>query len=338
MVEVQQNLGNCLALSAVGGILEVFATAILAYPDAQAKEGNQWTNRTLRVCLVTNILFQILASLVGNLFAPWFGPVSIVGPTFLSAQLVANMIIYGYLLGLESFTKDMRIGTAVIVTAAILLPTVGPAVQEEQNVQDLLQTWYSYVWNIVLIAAMGVTAILLILKVMNNNIPLMMYATLLTARATSFTINLSYSKVFTLDPSTRGLVFSVVLKIVSGAVMTGAIVVQSTTVQQNKFVPLNATCIIAVNALTGIIIWEDWRVVESWLGYATVFVQLIIGNYLLVRENSIRVCCPVVPWNAHHSLLTTFFLFLSRPQYSTHILSWEKLTYLHRGTNDTDEC
>ena len=74
----------------------------------------------------------------------------------------------------------------------------------------------------------------------------------------------------------------------------GAIVVQSTTVQQNTFVPLNATCIITVNALTGIIIWEDWRVVQNWLGYCTVFVQLIIGNYLLVRTYKYHVirCVP----------------------------------------------
>ena len=290
MVQIKQNLGICIGLSALGGILEVFATAILAYPDAQAKEGNHWTARTLRCCLLANVVLQVLASIIGNLFAPWFGPVSIVGPTFLSAQLVGNMIIYGSLLGLECFTKDMRIGTAVIVTAAILLPVVGPGVLEYENVRDLLQTWYSIVLNIFLIAAMVITAILLVLKVLKR-IQLMetsktlLYATLLTARATSFTINLSYSKVFVLDPSTTGLIVSIILKILSGAVMTGAIVVQSTSVKQNTFVPLNATCIITVNAIAGIILWEDWRVVESWLGYATVFIQLIIGNYLLVSKS-----------------------------------------------------
>mmetsp|Transcript_1007 Transcript_1007/g.1409 ORF Transcript_1007/g.1409 Transcript_1007/m.1409 type:complete len:564 (+) Transcript_1007:132-1823(+) len=287
MVEVTQNIGLCIILSAVGGILEVIATAILAYPDAKAKEGNKWNVRTLRLCLVGNIFFQLLASLIGNLFAPWFGPVSIVGPTFLSAQLVANMVIYGYLLGLESFTKDMKIGTSVIVTAAILLPVVGPGVQENQNVQDLMMTYYAVPYNILLVASMCISAFLLLLKHLNK-ISLqtkgLIIAVLLIARSTSFTVNLSYSKVFTLDPPLAGMIISAVLKVLSGAIMTGAIVMQSTSVEQNTFVPLNATCIIAVNAITGILLWEDWRVVKNWLGYATVFVQLVIGNYLLLGE------------------------------------------------------
>jgi len=265
----------------------VIATAILAYPDAQAKEGNKWTDRTLRLCLVGNIFFQVLASIIGNLFAPWFGPVSIVGPIFLSAQLVANMVIYGYLLGLECFTKDMKIGTSVIVTAAILLPIVGPTVQEDQEVTKLMQTWYSILFNILLVAGMCFAGFLLLLKYFNKvslRRQSSIIGVLLLARSTSFTINLSYSKVFTLSPPIAGMVISVILKVLSGAIMTGSIIMQSTSVEQNTFVPLNATCIILVNAITGIIIWEDWRVVANWLGYATVFVQLVVGNYLLLGE------------------------------------------------------
>jgi hypothetical protein len=36
-----------------------------------------------------------------------------------------------------------------------------------------------------------------------------------------------------------------------------------------------------MNAATGIIIWEDWKVVGSWTGYASVFVLLLLGVYLL---------------------------------------------------------
>mmetsp|Transcript_25236 Transcript_25236/g.38850 ORF Transcript_25236/g.38850 Transcript_25236/m.38850 type:complete len:529 (+) Transcript_25236:64-1650(+) len=287
MVKVPQNIALCVVLSAIGGILEVIATAILAYPDAQAKEGNKWTDRTLRLCLVGNLFFQILASIIGNLFAPWFGPVSIVGPIFLSAQLVANMVIYGYLLGLECFTKDMKIGTGVIVTAAILLPIVGPTVQEDQEVQKLMQTWYSIIFNILLVAGMCFAGFLLLLKYFNKvglSRQSAILGVLLLARSTSFTINLSYSKVFTLSPPIAGMIIAAILKVLSGAIMTGSIVMQSTSVEQNTFVPLNATCIILVNAITGIIVWEDWRVVASWLGYVTVFVQLVIGNYLLLGE------------------------------------------------------
>jgi len=36
-----------------------------------------------------------------------------------------------------------------------------------------------------------------------------------------------------------------------------------------------------MNALSGVIIWEDWRVVHSWTGYGSVFVLLLLGVYLL---------------------------------------------------------
>jgi hypothetical protein len=53
-------------------------------------------------------------------------------------------------------------------------------------------------------------------------------------------------------------------------------------VEQSKFVPLNATLIILVNAVTGIIIWEDWRVVQSWIGTVVSFALLGIGCDLLL--------------------------------------------------------
>jgi len=36
-----------------------------------------------------------------------------------------------------------------------------------------------------------------------------------------------------------------------------------------------------MNALTGIIIWEDWKVVQSWTGYGCIFFLLFNGVYLL---------------------------------------------------------
>lgn len=64
-------------------------------------------------------------------------------------------------------------------------------------------------------------------------------------------------------------------------ILVYATVLQATTVSQAKFVPVSVGTKIAANALTGIIIWEDWRVVSSWIGYLCVFLYLLLGNYLL---------------------------------------------------------
>ena len=58
-------------------------------------------------------------------------------------------------------------------------------------------------------------------------------------------------------------------------------------VTQSKFVPLNATAIILVNAITGVIIWQDWRVISSWTGYICVFLLLALGCDLLLSSSNL---------------------------------------------------
>jgi hypothetical protein len=49
-------------------------------------------------------------------------------------------------------------------------------------------------------------------------------------------------------------------------------------------VPLNAAIIIFINAITGIIIWEDGQVIQSWIGYVCVFLLLALGCGLLLGD------------------------------------------------------
>lgn len=89
---------------------QVFATAVLAYPAARILEGHHWSDWALKGCLALNIVLQIVASLSGNLFATWFGPVSVVAPVFFAAQLLANLVVYWIALGLEAFSHEMQSG------------------------------------------------------------------------------------------------------------------------------------------------------------------------------------------------------------------------------------
>ena len=131
MPDIAQSLPICILLSALGGAVEVAATAVLAYREAdERRTGNEWRKLAQSLALGCNVALQLVSSIVGNLFATWYGPISIVGPIFLSSQLLANMLVFGWLLGLESFNKDMRIGTYVVVTAVVLLPIVGPTAQD----------------------------------------------------------------------------------------------------------------------------------------------------------------------------------------------------------------
>lgn len=158
------------------------------------------------------------------------------------------MLIFGVLLGLEYFDRIMCVGTYVITVGTILLCTsVGPGIQNGQDIGELLGHFYALSWFLLLLVGMAVSTMLLLQRVHEENKQIII---LLIARSTSYTLNLTVSRAFLLNPSYFILIAFLIIKVVSGAIYTYAIVVQSTTVTQSKFVPLNATTIILVNAIT----------------------------------------------------------------------------------------
>lgn len=213
------------------------------------------------------------------------------GPVFFAAQLIGNLIIFWIALGLESFTKEMQIGTYIVVIAVALLLRVGPGVQEDQVFEDLITKPWAAAWSIVLMVSMVITAIPLIPGVYDvaKFDAWKRYAILLTVRGTAFAINLTTGRALILKAPRVWIIVSVIIKVISGAICTRAIVIQSTAVEQASFVPLNAVMTLFVNALTGIIIWEDWRVVGDWIGYIVYFCFLSLAV----------VCC----WAIYHSCL-----------------------------------
>jgi hypothetical protein len=277
---LQQSLPVCCSLAALGGILEVGATAVTAVPAVREKEGIEMKWWTYLMALAGNIGLQAIGSLLSHLIAPWFGPVSIVVPFFYSATLLSNMFVFGVLLG-EEFTKNMKVGTYVIVVAVILLPVVGPNIQEDQDVGTLFRHWYASLWFIMLLAASGITGVLLALDISKYSMK-KRTVVLLIARGASLSTNLTVSRSFILGLSHPVLVLFIIIKLLSGFVYTYAVLIQSRVVEQATFVPLNAITVVIANAVTGIIIWEDWRVVQSWYGYFCVFVLLGLGCDLLL--------------------------------------------------------
>lgn len=287
----------------------------MAYPASKSAEGYQWSDKQLKACLAANILLQILASLSGNLFATWFGPVAIgesfakllrgkkecfvrppetthctalllVGPIFFAAQLLANLVVFWIVLGLEAFSREMQIGTYVIVVSVILLIVNGPQPQDygDKTFGNLIMEPYALAWACILLGAMLCTGTVLLVFDLHKQLAWFNYLVLLVSRASAFSLNLSTGKALILEINNFWFVLTIVIKVVSGAIYTKAIVVQSTAVEQKVFVPINAATIILTNALTGLIIWEDWRVVQDWIGYVCVFFLLALGCGLLLGD------------------------------------------------------
>merc|ERR1711862_36431 len=77
------------------------------------------------------------------------------------------------------------------------------------------------------------------------------------------------------------LVATVAVFVIMAYMQMIAILQQGTTVRQSTFIPTNTMATILLNAVFGLIVWEDWKVVQSWLGYTLVLLQIVLGNYQL---------------------------------------------------------
>lgn len=289
VLHVEQSLPICMALAAIGGFLEVAATAVTAMPQVRERQtGHPVKPRIRWLCIGGNVFLQTISGFFSALFATWYGPVSIVVPFFYSSTLLCNMIVFGLLLG-ETLSKNMRVGTNVIILATILLPVVGPDVVPEQTFSYLISKWYSVLWFFVLAMVTVVTGGILISHAgpspdcifQKHYSKQQRTIVLLFCRAASISIDLTVSRCLVLLVPNK-VVFTalVITKLISGNLYTYAIVIQSYAVQQSEFVPLNATMIILINAITGILVWDDHP--KSWYGYVCAFCLLGIGCDLLL--------------------------------------------------------
>jgi len=295
---VNQNLGIATILAVLAGVLNVIAVAVVVIANNRTKAGQKGKEEVglLSQCcqifvVIANLFFQLMNS-IAAVGAALYGPVSIVVPVILSSQLVFNMVMFGPLLRIEKFPKEVRAGTYTVVIAAILLPVVGPTVQENQDIMELIAQPRS----VILIIINGTIILLAFpLMILENNrfarvkasdsyvgdeYSTLSFITNVLTQSISQVIQSTAAKMFALV-TVPALATAVVVFAILTFTQSVAILQQGTTVKQSTFIPMNTMATIFLNAVFGIIIWEDWKVVQSWIGYSLVLLQVVLGNYLL---------------------------------------------------------
>lgn len=103
---------------------------------------------------------------------------------------------------------------------------------------------------------------------------------LVTAQVTSAVIGTSTGKVFA--SATGGLLAAALgLTVVTAAVNVVSLMLAAVHVNQGIFVPLQTCATLATNMVTGLIVWEDGRVIELWVAYVSLYLLMALGIYLL---------------------------------------------------------
>lgn len=265
----------CILLAFIGGIVSMLSSNVIAYPAFLAKLNDRkyhvWVERVL---LVFSILFS-LGSVGIFVLATGFGPVSIAMPIMNGTTLFTNMLFQN-VVGMKIYTKPMMMGTLVLVCAISCLIDVGPTVQKYENVIALVSTVQSIVYISLLVLLMIGSVLVLYAKETSSGMRVFLYALVVSS---SNVIDASVGKLF---QSTSGIAFyiMVILYFILGAINVFYSAKAPFNVDLSVYMPVMYCLNLSLNCVMGFIIWEDGRVITSWIAYIMVYVLILCGVYL----------------------------------------------------------
>ena len=107
-----------------------------------------------------------------------------------------------------------------------------------------------------------------------------------TAQVTSAVVGTSSSKMFA---KTDGafLYTLIALSLIFAGVNVVSLILAATAVDQGVFVPMQTCATLVTNMITGLIVWQDWKVIEYPSVYAIVHLIMLLGIWLLAPEDQL---------------------------------------------------
>lgn len=331
---IAQNLSVCVGLSILAGFLRVVATMVLAYPEHldnleqdqihQDLLNTSMTPTTTRrrsnrskICYIGTHIFLISAAALVSMVATFFGPVSIAVPVLMGSQLLLNVIAMGLVLKMRTFDKSQQVGTFVVFLSVLSLMDIGPDVQDGQDILLMLESTPAQLWTYAVGLSMLLSACWVIPFVIDKQRqsesgdggtssvgsqqqPAMVWI-LTIGSATSNVSMATLGKMLSLLTGGR-FYFVALLCGITGILGTLMSVVSSTFCEQGLFTPLSAVALIIVNAITGVLIWEDWKVVTAWSAYVCALVLMCCGVYLIAEVDLMDILTLSSPRGGGESL------------------------------------
>ena len=154
LLDVDPSMPMCIALSAFGGFLEVSSTMCLAYPEYRAKlpldkGGKEYTKCEQRLHMILNLSLMAIAS-VAYIVGSFYGPVALSVPTVMVSKLLFNLLIIGFVLRMDTFSKNQKVGTYCIACAILTLPSIGPSDQPDLVPSEAILEVPAIIWSAVL--------------------------------------------------------------------------------------------------------------------------------------------------------------------------------------------
>lgn len=177
--------------------------------------------------------------------------------------------------------KDMQVATFIIFISVLVLGVVGPDVQHDQGVLELRQKPLPCTWLVFFATIFLFSSAIMMFTDQKKTKPLYAETCLIAVATSSRVLCPTIAKAFgsiQRGPLRTGL--TIVYTIIMIVWTFQAIVEAKVVLIRTKYIPTYLSVSLLLNPLTGIIVWEDWRSITSWLGYICVCFQLLLGIYL----------------------------------------------------------
>ena len=119
-----------------------------------------------------------------------------------------------------------------------------------------------------------------------QNLSLLVYV---TAQVTSAVVGTSVSKMFAAEVPPFFLYTLFLLAIIFAAINVVSLILAAVAVDQGIFVPMQTCATLVINLVTGLIVWEDYKVIEGTeIAYIMVHFIMLLGIWLLSPEDAIQ--------------------------------------------------
>jgi hypothetical protein len=272
----------CVCLSAVGSLSYVCSIMAVAWPQylVRTQRGGvpfQWPADA--VFLLLYVAGQGGAAGF-SMAASWFGPVAVSLPIYMSSMLLWNLVVMSAL-GMQHFTKQQRVGTAVLVVATSMLIEVGPTDEGVQRSAAALFRCMPALWWMTFMGCLWLCSLVGMLVDVLAPLPLgetseMVIYVFAQGTATSAVTTLGKLLVM-VEGATLGAVM--LLLGATAAANMYSCVMAARKLNQAEFIPLASCCSLLLNQATGMVLWEDWRTVHLWVSYIGIHALIVLGTY-----------------------------------------------------------
>ena len=288
----KQSIPLCFLFSCMSGLLRVVATMVLAYPDFLERQQQAPTTRSNKTRYIAAHLLIIAVAAFFSIVGTIYGPVSIAVPVTTGTCLLFNAAAMGLILRMRAFNKAQRTGTYVVFFSVLSLIDVGPDVQDNQNARKLLSQPLAVMWSLLVTALMILAGMGTIALVRESGrwAFIKEHATLILATGTTMS-NVGMATASKTFASLEGLACVGAVMYYFLATFLGVLfsIVSSTACEQGVFTPLSSVALICTNMITGIIVWEDYKVIDTWIAYVCTTVLMCCGVYLLADLDIIQM-------------------------------------------------